>query len=145
MTWPTPFPARSNSAATPRTRRPGVSAIGAVITAPIALTTPVRSRYLHSGAQQRGAEPEAGPGPGVTRRPPLVAGPDERLALLPFQLVGRPLHHAERHGHPGRGLRPQRGVGGLSPQAAIGDGVQHGGHAGADLARCAHAPLVPGC
>ena len=103
---------------------------------------------LHSRAQQRGAEPEAGPGPGVPGLPPLPlplrAGPDDRRALQPVQLVGRPLHHAERHGHPGRALRSQRSVGRFSLQAAVGDGIQQGGHPGADLARRAHASLVPG-
>ena len=43
------------------------------------------------------------------------------------------------------GVCGRRGsVGGLSLQAAVGDGVQHGGHPGADLARRAHVPLVPG-
>ena len=66
---------------------------------------------LYSRAQQRGALPEAGPRPGVPGLPPLPSGPDDRSVLRRPQLVGRPLHHAERHGQPGRGLRPQRGVG----------------------------------
>ena len=44
---------------------------------------------------------------------PLAPGPDHRDSVL--QLVGRPLHHIQRQGQSGRGLRPQRGVGGLSP------------------------------
>ena len=84
---------------------------------------------LHGRAQQRGAEPEAGPGPGVPGLLPLPlgAGPDDRRALQPVQLAGRPLHHAECHGQPGRGLRPQRGVGRLSLQAVVGDGVSRAG------------------
>ena len=66
------------------------------------------------------------------------------LLLRSFQLVGRSLHHAKRHGQPGRSLRSQRGVRGLPGQRAIGDGVQDGGHPGADLPRRAHAALMPG-
>ena len=71
--------------------------------------------------------------------------PDRRVLLLrPFHLVGRPLHHAKRHGQPGRSLRPQRGVRGLPVQRPVGDGVQDGGHPGPDLPRRAHAALMPG-
>ena len=70
---------------------------------------------LYSRAQQRGALPEAGPRPAVPCLPPLclllAPGPDDQAGLRCPQLVGRPLHHAQRHGQPGRGLRPQRGVG----------------------------------
>jgi lysyl-tRNA synthetase, class I len=106
---------------------------------------------LYRRTQQRGPAAEARPGPRV---PCLLAGllrglrPRVRLRpglfLRLFQPVGRPLHQAQRHGQAGRGLCPQRGVGRLAEQAAVGDGVQDGGYPGADLARRAHAPLVPG-
>jgi hypothetical protein len=92
---------------------------------------------------------QAGAGPGVPSRGVLAGvAPrlDRRGHVLLFrlgQLVRRPLHHAQGHGQPGRRLRAQRSVRGLTLQGADGDDVDHRGHARPDLPGGAHPAPVP--
>ena len=126
------------AAARPADQRP---ADGRAEGRPAGLVHPALPAADREGHRPAAADAAAGAGPGPGPRP---AHARVRALARAEELRRRPLHHAKRHGQPGRSLRPQRGVRGLPVQRAVGDGVQDGGHPGPDLPRRAHAALMPG-